>query len=102
MCLNSKPSGSECIAYSSSEEHAKEAECFFVTKMIDKETCDQGQRDKSNQIAAGWSKEFARTTGKAGKYRDSNQTDQKIDQVADGSFFRSQNKQGKINNKVSK
>ena len=93
MCLNSKPSGSKCIAYSSSKDHAKEAESFFVTKMIDKEACDQCQRDKSDQVTTGWSKEFARTAGKAGKYRDSNQTDQKIDQVADGSFFRSQNEQ---------
>ena len=87
MRLNGEPCGSKCIAYSSSEDHAKKAEHFFVMKMIDKVTCDQCQRDKTDQITTGWTKEFSGTAGKAGKYRDSNQTDQKIDQIADRSFL---------------
>ena len=71
-------------------------------KMIDKVTCDQCQRDKTDQITTGWSKELSRTAGKSGKYRDSNQTDQKKDQIPERALFSSQNEQGKINHKVGK
>ena len=70
--------------------------------MIECKSHDQCEEDESNQISSGWSCENLETSTERGEDRDTNCSEQEVDDKADCSVFHSENKDCKKDCKVCK
>ena len=70
--------------------------------MIECKSHDQCEEDESDQISSGWSCENLETSAERGEDRDTNCSEQEVDDKADCSVFHSENKDCKKDCKVCK
>ena len=98
-CNYTEPYGSEKVTYDGSDDHTDKLDPWFAA-VVDEQSGNDCHYDKSDDISTCRSCQFRRTTSETGEYREPNKTDQKIDQITDGSFFPSEKIQGQINRQI--
>ena len=98
-CDHAEPYGSEKVTYDGSDDHTDKLDPWFAA-VVDEQSGNDCHYDKSDDISTCRSCQFRRTTSETGEYRKPNKTDQKIDQITDGSFFPSEKIQGQINRQI--
>ena len=99
-CNYTEPYGSEKVTYDGSDDHTDKLDPWFAA-VVDDQSGNDCHYDKSDDISTCRPCQFRRTTGETGEYREPNKTDQKIDQITDGSFFPSEKIQGQIDCQIS-
>ena len=95
ICDQAEPYGSEKVTYDGSDDHADKLDPWF-TAVVDYQSGNDCHYDKSDDISACRTCQFGRTACESGEYRETDETEQKVDQIADGSFFPSEKIQGQI------
>ena len=98
-CNYTEPYGSEKVTYDGSDDHTDKLDPWFAA-VVDEQSGNDCHYDKSDDISTCRPCQFRRTTSETGEYREPNKTDQKIDQITDGSFFPSEKIQGQINRQI--
>ena len=93
--VQAEPYGSEKVTYDGSDDHADKLDPWF-TAVVDYQSGNDCHYDKSDDISACRTCQFGRTACESGEYRETDETEQKVDQIADGSFFPSEKIQGQI------
>ena len=98
-CNYTEPYGSEKVTYDGSDDHTDKLDPWFAA-VVDEQSGNDCHYDKSDDISTCRPCQFRRTTSETGEYREPDKTDQKIDQITDGSFFPSEKIQGQINRQI--
>ena len=98
-CNYTEPYGSEKVTYDGSDDHTDKLDPWFAA-VVDEQSGNDCHYDKSDDISTCRSCQFRRTTSETGEYREPNKTDQKIDQITDGSFFPSEMIQGQLSRQI--
>ena len=100
ICDQAEPYGSEKVTYDGSDDHADKLDPWF-TAVVDYQSGNDCHYDKSDDISACRTCQLGRTACESGEYRETDETEQKVDQIADGSFFPSEKIQGQIDCQIS-
>ena len=100
ICDQAEPYGSEKVTYDGSDDHADKLNPWF-TAVVDYQSGNDCHYDKSDDISACRTSQLGRTACESGEYRETDETEQKVDQIADGSFFPSEKIQGQIDCQIS-
>lgn len=96
---HAEPYGSEEVAYDCSDNHTNKLNPWF-TAVVDHQSGDDCHYDKSDDVSTCRTCKFGRAACEAGEYRKTNESEQKINQVTDSSFFPSEKIQGQVNCQV--
>ena len=100
VILKSKPHAAEKIAYGGPENHAAEAHIPSVKPFINEKAGDKRHKNKTDEVSACRTEELAGTAGKIGKHGKSYKPEQQVNQIAQGSLFHAEHKDGKTECKV--
>lgn len=79
-----QPGGAEQVQHKRAEHHTEKMN-RAVLEMVDKISADQRQKDVSDEVAAGRSEKLSGTAAESGEDRKADQSEQEIEQAADGS-----------------
>ena len=82
--LDPKPDGTEQITDCSTEDQAEYGKDPFSRKVFDKKSGDDHKKNITEHISTGRSGDFCKPSAKTGEDRQSDGTEQQIDQAADG------------------
>ena len=101
ICNDAEPYSSEKIAYNCSCDHTNELDQRLMA-VVNYQSGNNSHNDKADDVSACRTGQLCRTAGKSGKYRKTYKSKQKIDQIADGSFFPSEKIKRQIDGKIGK
>ena len=99
ICDQAEPYGSKKVTNDGSNNHAAQLDPSFVAVVAHKSGNDC-HYDKSDDISACRTCQFGRSACESGEYREANKSEQKIDQITDGSFFSPEKIQGQVDRQV--
>ena len=101
ICNDAEPYSSEKIAYNCSCDHTNELDQRLMA-VVNYQSGNNSHNDKADDVSACRTGQLCGAAGKSGKYRKTYKSKQKIDQIADGSFFPSEKIKGQIDGKIGK